>query len=78
MHHGHLFHASGPDNTNDRRIGLAIRYIKPSMKQTSGARTLVALVSGEDKFGHFTIVGPPRGRLAEQDFELCRKDAQMR
>ena len=31
MHHGHLFHASGP-NTGDRRIG-SISYIKTSMKQ---------------------------------------------
>ena len=25
LHHGHLFHASGPNSTNDRRIGVAIR-----------------------------------------------------
>ena len=27
MHHGHLFHASGPNTSDDRRIGMAIRYI---------------------------------------------------
>ena len=43
MHHGHLFHASGPNTTDDRRIGAAIRYIKPSMKQRSGDKSLVAL-----------------------------------
>lgn len=78
MHHGHLFHASGPNTTGDRRIGSAIRYIKPSMKQRSGDRSLVALVSGEDRYGHFTIAGPPRGRLAEEDFELCRRDSEIK
>lgn len=78
MHHGHLFHASGPNTTNDRRIGSAIRYIKPSMKQRSGDRSLVALVRGEDRFGHFTIAGPPKGRLHEDDFELCRRDAAIK
>ncbi|MEM7744380.1 MAG: phytanoyl-CoA dioxygenase family protein [Pseudomonadota bacterium] len=78
MHHGHLFHASGPNTTSDRRIGSAIRYIKPSMKQTSGDRALVALVSGEDRFGNFTIADAPRGRLSEHDFELCRQDAAVR
>ncbi len=78
MHHGHLFHASGPNTTNDRRIGAAIRYIKPSMKQHSGDRSLVALVSGEDRYGHFTVAGSPRGRLAEEDFELCRRDAEIK
>jgi ectoine hydroxylase-related dioxygenase (phytanoyl-CoA dioxygenase family) len=78
IHHGHLFHASGPNTTNDRRIGAAIRYIKPSMKQRSGDRSLVALVSGDDRFGHFTIAGPPHGRLAEEDFELCRRDSEIK
>ena len=78
MHHGHLFHSSGPNTTDDRRIGSAIRYIKPSMKQRSGDRVLVALVSGEDRHGHFTIVGPPKGRLLEEDFELCRRDSEIK
>ncbi|HCF73036.1 MAG TPA: phytanoyl-CoA dioxygenase family protein [Gammaproteobacteria bacterium] len=78
LHHGHLFHASGPNTTDDRRIGSAIRYISPSMKQKTGDRTLVALVNGEDHYGHFTITGPPQGRLAEADFELCRHDAKIK
>ena len=78
MHHGHLFHASGPNATDDRRIGSAIRFIRPSMKQQSGDRSLVALVSGKDDYGHFTVAGPPRGRLSNEDFELCRRDTEIK
>ena len=78
LHHGHLFHSSGPNTTADRRIGSAIRYISTSMKQNSGDRSLVALVSGEDHYKHFTVAGPPRGRLAEEDFDLCRHDAEIK
>ncbi len=78
IHHGHLFHASGPNKTNDRRIGAAIRYIKPSMKQRTGDRSLVAHVSGEDRYGHFTVAGSPKGRLVEEDFELCRRDREIK
>ena len=78
LHHGHLFHSSGPNTTVDRRIGSAIRYISTSMKQNSGDRSLVALVSGEDHYKHFTVAGPPRGRLAEEDFDLCRHDAEIK
>jgi ectoine hydroxylase-related dioxygenase (phytanoyl-CoA dioxygenase family) len=78
LHHGHLIHASGPNTTNDRRIGAAIRYISTSMRQKTQDRTLVALVNGEDRYGHFTIAGSPRGRLNEADFEMCRQDAQIR
>ena len=78
MHHGHLFHASGPNTTNDRRIGAAIRYIKPSMRQENGARSLVALVAGQDKYGHFDIAGAPKGRLHPDDFEMCRQETARR
>lgn len=78
LHHGHLFHASGPNTTEDRRIGLAIRVIKPSMRQQSGHPSLVTLINGEDRYGHFTIAEPPRGRLSEEDFEICRRDSEIR
>lgn len=78
MHHGHLFHASGPNTSNDRRIGVAIRYIRPSMKQHSGDRPLVALASGVDRHGNFDIAATPRGRLLESDFEICQREAELR
>lgn len=78
MHHGHLFHSSGPNVTNDRRIGVAIRYIKPSMKQQSGDRSLVALVSGEDHYNNFRVAASPVVRLAEIDFDLCRQDKAIK
>ena len=78
MHHGHLFHASGPNKTNDRRIGCAIRYIKPSMKQLTGDRSLVTLVSGTDNYRNFTISGNPNGRLNKKDFEFCANDSAIK
>ncbi len=78
LNHGHLFHASGPNRTDDRRIGASIRYIQPSMKQKSGDRSLVAHVSGEDRYGHFKVAGSPKGRLLESDFELCRQDVAIK
>ena len=78
LHHGHLFHASGPNTTNDRRIGAAIRYIKPSMKQRSGEKSLVAHVAGEDRHGHFTVGKTPKERLTKTNFELCRADMKIK
>ena len=58
LHHGHIFHASGPNRSHDRRIGLAIRYIAPHMRQVAGPRDYAVLVRGEDRYGHF--IEPPR------------------
>ncbi|MFX4222191.1 MAG: phytanoyl-CoA dioxygenase family protein [Thalassobaculum sp.] len=69
LHHGRIFHASHPNGSGDRRIGLAIRYIKPSMRQTSGVKTLAVLARGEDRFGHFELCGRPEGGFSAADIE---------
>ena len=33
LHHGWTMHSSTPNKSSDRRIGLNIQYIKPSMRQ---------------------------------------------
>ena len=78
FHHGHMFHASGPNGTDSRRIGAALRYIAPSMKQLSGEKLLVSHVSGKDQYGHFNVAPPPAGRLLEEDFERIRRNMEVK
>ena len=78
FHHGHMFHASGPNRTSSRRLGVAIRYVAPSMKQLSGERLLVSRVSGEDRYGHFEHMPPPAGRLLAEDWERARRNNEMK
>jgi len=78
FHHGHMFHASGPNETKARRVGVAIRYVAPSMKQTSGEKLLVSHVSGKDAYGHFEVMPPPAGRLLPEDFERARRNTEMK
>jgi hypothetical protein len=78
LHHGYLFHASGRNTTNKRRVGTAIRYLAASMKQRSGAKLLVSHVAGKDVYGHFNAAPPPAGRLLEEDFERCRRDVEAK
>ena len=78
FHHGHMFHASGPNGTDSRRIGAALRYIAPSMKQVSGDKLLVSHVSGKDEYGHFNVAPRPAGRLLEEDFERIRRNMEVK
>jgi hypothetical protein len=78
FHHGRLFHASGPNASSDRRIGVAIRYIDPAMKQVEGQKPLARLVAGTDRSGNFRLTKPPNGRLTECDFDRCRADMEVR
>lgn len=78
MHHGHLFHSSGPNTSDDRRIGVAIRYIRPSMRQETGDKSLVTLVHGRDDYGNFKITDAPKSRMSETDLALCREDTEIK
>ncbi|MBO6560639.1 MAG: phytanoyl-CoA dioxygenase family protein [Nisaea sp.] len=67
IHHGRVFHASHPNRTDDRRIGLAIRYIPARARQTEGGNMAAMLVRGEDRYGNFHACRPPTGLMTEAD-----------
>lgn len=52
LHHVRIFHGSKANQSTQRRIGFAIRYIPTRVSQITG-RTSALLVSGADEFGHF-------------------------
>ena len=53
LHHVLLFHGSEPNQSDDRRIGLAIRYIPTHVKQAVGTRDWATLVRGVDTHKNF-------------------------
>ena len=59
LHNVQLAHASGPNLSIDRRIGISFHYIPPSTQQTIGTWDSAALVRGRDDFGHFAIAPRP-------------------
>jgi ectoine hydroxylase-related dioxygenase (phytanoyl-CoA dioxygenase family) len=65
FHHGKLLHASGPNRSDERRVGFAINYISTSVRQTVAHEDFAMLVRGEDRHGHFRLVPPPRADLSE-------------
>lgn len=59
LHHGRMFHASGPNSSGDRRIGCAIRYVTPSVKQLVAERDYAMLVRGCDTERNWINVAAP-------------------
>ena len=55
LHHVKLAHSSRINKTNDRRIGIAIRYTTPQVKQTKAdkEKDTALLVRGKDQFMNF-------------------------
>ena len=55
LHHGWIAHASPPNKSDDRRIGLSLQYLTPRMKQKKTERESVLPVRGQDRFNHFLL-----------------------
>ncbi len=62
LHHIKLVHGSGANGSNDRRIGLAIRYIPTHVRQTK-VRDAAMLVRGVDRYHHFDYEPRPKADL---------------
>ena len=64
LHHHKIFHASPANQAQNRRIGLAVRYIPTHVRQVAVTGDSAALVRGVDEYGHFRL--EPR---LEQDMD---------
>lgn len=66
LHHVLIAHGSGPNRSDDRRIGYAIRYIAPHVRQIVGSSDSAALVRGRDTHGYFEHEPRPSRDMAPE------------
>ncbi len=59
IHNYRLAHASGPNRSADRRIGISLHFMPPDTRQIIGAWDCAMLVRGRDPYGHFEAAPVP-------------------
>ena len=67
LHHGRIFHASGPNRSGDRRIGVAIRYMTPGVHRLVGESDYAMLARGCDRERNWINFAAPREDFAPAD-----------
>ncbi len=78
IHHGLTMHASVPNRSAARRVGLVIRFATPAMRQVVAERDHAQLVCGRDAFGHFLEVPRPGADAAPDAVALWRRISENR
>jgi len=58
LHDVHVLHGSGPNRSDHKRMGFAIRFTTPETCPANN-RSPAILVRGEDRYGHFDLQPPP-------------------
>ena len=78
LHHVRTIHGSEPNLTDDRRIGMVLRYCATDVRQTKVEGDRAILVAGEDRYGHFELIPRPTTDGGEGEQALAREHGRTR
>ncbi|NIF75950.1 phytanoyl-CoA dioxygenase family protein [Paraburkholderia sp. Cy-641] len=67
LHDTFLIHASGPNESDFRRVGMALSYIPASSRCKSDVRLSAMLMRGEDRYGNFDDEPRPKVDYGEAE-----------
>ena len=70
LHHGLTIHGSGPNSSDDRRIGFVVRYINPDVMQEVADTDYAIIVRGADTNRNFITYAPPEGLFMPRNLKL--------
>ena len=59
IHHVGMIHGSDKNNTNEDRIGIALRFCSTDVKQTKSDTDYAILVKGKDEYNNFKLIPRP-------------------
>ncbi len=73
LHDAHILHGSGPNLSNEKRVGFAIRFVAPSARPQAGRPAV--LLRGQDDYGYCDIASPPEDLDTEAALRGMRSSA---
>jgi non-heme Fe2+,alpha-ketoglutarate-dependent halogenase len=71
LHHVNIIHGSNANGSDGKRVGFAIRFIAPEVRQ-AGQRPQAILARGRGDDNHFEFVGRPPDRSFEEAAETMK------
>ena len=72
LHHIGIVHGSGVNRSQEPRIGFAVRFVAPEVRQDAES-SFAMLVRGEDRHGHFELLDPPEAAGPDELLERGRR-----
>jgi hypothetical protein len=67
FHHHMIIHGSAPNSSDMRRVGIAVRYVRPMAPRSDGEKDVATLVRGKDPLGGYEQAPTPRGDMHADD-----------
>ena len=73
LHHGLTIHGSGPNVSDDRRIGVAIRYMSAKMTKAQGEKDFAIPARGDCTSGALINYAPPSDDFSPESLKIYDK-----
>jgi hypothetical protein len=70
LHHGLMIHGSGANTSDDRRIGVVMRFLSPHVKKPNNAPDYGVAMRGNCDTGNFRLCHAPKGLFHPEDLLL--------
>ena len=67
LHHGLMIHGSGANTSDDRRIGVVMRFLSPHVKKPNNAPDYGVAMRGNCDTGNFTLCHAPKCLFNPED-----------
>ena len=74
MHNPVIWHGSGSNCSQHKRVGFAVRFVTPAARAIQG-RPPVAVARGNPSVDGFQIVEPPTERHSQEALAAMKKSA---
>jgi hypothetical protein len=76
LHNSDVLHGSGPNCSQEKRVGFVVRFITPETRPLAG-RPPVILARGTDRLNHFTVFDSPTEGSSKRALAQMKKSAAL-
>ena len=70
LHHGHMFHGSGPNVTDYPRMAMVFRYVTPAVSQVVGSKDYAVVARGINWSNNFTTTAAATSDFAPHALDV--------
>jgi non-haem Fe2+, alpha-ketoglutarate-dependent halogenase len=76
LHNSHVLHGSGPNRSQEKRVGFVVRFITPETRPLAGHPPVI-LARGTDRLNHFRVFDSPTEGNSKRALAQMKESAAL-
>jgi hypothetical protein len=76
LHNSHVLHGSGPNRSQEKRVGFVVRFVTPETRPLAGHPPVI-LARGTDRLNHFRVFDSPTEDNSKRALAQMKESAAL-